>query len=103
MPTFDVLSGTWYHITAPDLETAEKAYDAYWDVDEQLPEGCKVVEGEVDSHWIPVDLDGMDLTLEQFSSILRTSPNTTTLKAMQDALEGNTTPEPPTGWVPPAW
>jgi hypothetical protein len=70
MPTFDVLSGTWYHITAPDLETAEKAYDAYWDVDEQLPEGCKVEEGEVDSHWIPVDLDGPDLTLQEFQDIV---------------------------------
>ena len=25
------------------------------------------------------------------------------LEAMQDALEGNTTPEPPKGWVAPAW
>ena len=103
MPTFDVLSGTWYHIQAPDLETAEKAYDAYWSSGEEpMPEGCKVIEGEVDSHWIPVDLEGMDLTLEQYSNILRTSPNTTTLKAMQDALEGKTTPEPPSGWTP-AW
>ena len=70
-------------------------------MDEQLPEGCKVVEGEVDSHWIPVDLDGMDLTLEQYSNILRTSPNKTTLEAMKEALE-DTTPEPPKGWVPPA-
>jgi hypothetical protein len=89
MPTFDVLSGTWYHITAPDLETAEKAYDAYWDVDEPMPEGCKVVEGEVDSHWIPVDLD-------------LPMVNETTYKAMQDAWNGNTTPEPPKGWTP-AW
>lgn len=89
MPTFDVLSGTWYHITAPDLETAEKAYDAYWDVDEQLPEGCKVVEGEVDSHWIPIDLDAPQV-------------NETTYKAMQDAYNSKTTPEPPSGWTP-AW
>jgi hypothetical protein len=67
-----------------------------------MPEGCKVVEGEVDSHWIPVDLEGMDLTLEQYSNILRTSPNKNTLEAMQEALEGKTTPEPPSGWTP-AW
>jgi hypothetical protein len=67
-----------------------------------MPEGCKVVEGEVDSHWIPVDLEGMDLTLEQYSNILRTSPNKNTLEAMQEALEGKTTPEPPKGWTP-AW
>jgi beta-galactosidase/beta-glucuronidase len=50
MPKFNVLSGTWYHIEAPDEETAEKAYDAYWG-EEDMPEGCKVVEGEVDSQW----------------------------------------------------
>ena len=49
MPTFDVLSGTWYHITAPDLETAQKVYDAYWG-DEAIPQGCDITEGEVDSH-----------------------------------------------------
>lgn len=86
MPTFDVLSGTWYHITAPDLKTAEKAYNAYWDgvrSSTLTSMGCKVVEGEVDSHWIPVDLDGPDLTLEQF-------------KDMVD-------PEPPTHDWKPAW
>jgi hypothetical protein len=103
MPTFDVLSGTWYHITAPDLETAQKAYDAYWEEDGPLPDDCKVVEGEVDSHWIPVDLDGMDLTLEQYTTILKSSPNKTTLEAMKDALEGNTDPEPPTHDWKPAW
>jgi hypothetical protein len=86
MPTFDVLSGTWYHIIAPDLETAEKAYDAYWDVDEQLPEDCSVVEGEVDSIW------------SEFVYV----PNETTMKAMQEAIENKTTPEPPKGWTP-AW
>ena len=101
MPKFNVLSGTWYHIEAPDEETAYKAYDAYFG-SEPMPEGCKVVEGEVDSHWIPVDLEGMDLTLEQYSNILRTSPNKNTLEAMQEALEGKTTPEPPSGWIP-AW
>jgi len=30
MPKFNVLSGTWYHIEAPDEETAYKAYDAYF-------------------------------------------------------------------------
>jgi len=44
----------------------------------------------------------MDLTLEQYSNILRTSPNKTTLEAMKEALEGDTTPEPPKGWTP-AW
>lgn len=85
MPTFDVLSGTWYHITAPDLETAQKTYDAYWDVNEQLPEGCEVEEGEVDSLWVPIDLD-------------LPMVNETTYKAMQEAWNGETTPEPPTGW-----
>jgi hypothetical protein len=47
MPKFNVLSGTWYHIEAPDEETA---YDAYFG-SEPMPEGCKVVEGEVDSQW----------------------------------------------------
>ena len=90
MPTFDVLSGTWYHIQAPDLETAEKAYDAYWSSGEEpMPEGCKIVEGEVDSHWIPIDLDAPQV-------------NETTYKAMQDAYNGKTTPEPPSGWTP-AW
>jgi len=101
MPKFNVLSGTWYHIQAPDEETAYMAYDAYFG-SEPMPEGCSVVEGEVDSHWIPVDLEGMDLTLEQYSNILRTSPNKNTLEAMQEALEGKTTPEPPKGWTP-AW
>ena len=87
MPTFDVLSGTWYHITAPDLETAQKVYDAYWG-DKALPDGCDIKEGEVDSHWIPVDLEGMDLTLEEYSTILRSSPNKTTLEAMKEAIEG---------------
>ena len=99
MPTFDVLSGTWYHITAPDLETAQKAYDAYWE-DTSLPDGCDITEGEVDSHWIPVDLEGMDLTLEQYSTILRSSPNKTTLEAMKEAIEGKTEPAPPTGFEP---
>jgi len=89
MPVFDVLSGTWYHIQAPDLETAEKAYDAYWDVDEPMPEGCKVIEGEVDSHWIPIDLEAPQV-------------NETTYKAIMDAHQGITTPEPPSGWTP-AW
>jgi hypothetical protein len=101
MPTFDVLSGTWYHITAPDLETAQKVYDAYWE-DAALPDGCDIKEGEVDSHWIPVDLEGMDLTLEEYSTILRSSPNKTTLEAMKEALEDETTPEAPSGWKP-AW
>ena len=95
MPTFDVLSGTWYHITAPDLETAQQVYDAYWNDDEVMPEGCTIEEGEVDSHWIPVDLEGMDLTLEQYSTILRTSPNKETLEAMKEALEDKTEPAPP--------
>ena len=87
MPTFDVLSGTWYHIQAPDLETAEKAYDAYWSSGEEpMPEGCKVVEGEVDSIW------------SEFVYV----PNETTMKAMQEAIEANTTPKPPKGWTP-AW
>jgi len=87
MPTFDVLSGTWYHISAPDLETAEKAYDAYWSSGlEPMPEGCKVIEGEVDSIW------------SEFVYV----PNETTMKAMQEAIEANTTPEPPSGWTP-AW
>jgi hypothetical protein len=52
MPKFNVLSGTWYHIEAPDEETAYKAYDAYWSSgQEPMPEGCKVEEGEVDSIW----------------------------------------------------
>ena len=102
MPTFDVLSGTWYHITAPDLETAQKVYDAYWD-DQTLPDGCDIKEGEVDSHWIPVDLEGMDLTLEQYSTILRSSPNKTTLEAMLEALEDKADPEPPTYEWKPAW
>lgn len=85
MPTFDVLSGTWYHITAPDLETAEKAYDAYWDVNEQLPEGCKVEEGEVDSHWIPVDLDGPDLTLQEFQDIVNEPAPPTGFEPKEDA------------------
>ena len=50
MPKFNVLSGTWYHIEAPDQATAEKVYDAYWG-SEDMPEGCTVEEGEVDSHW----------------------------------------------------
>ena len=96
MPTFDVLSGTWYHITAPDLETAQKVYDAYWG-DEAIPQGCDITEGEVDSHWIPVDLDGMDLTLEQYSTILRSSPNITTLEAIKEAIDGKTEPLPLSG------
>jgi hypothetical protein len=51
MPSFRVLSGTWYEIEAPSQEVAELAYDAYWDVNAQLPEGCVVVEDEVDSVW----------------------------------------------------
>jgi hypothetical protein len=89
MPIFNVLSGTWYHIEAPDLETAEEAYDAYFS-DEDMPKDSKVVEGEVDSHWDWEDID------DKF-------PNKTTIKAMEEALEGKTTPEPPKGWVPPAW
>ena len=50
MPKLNVLSGTWYHIDAPDEATAEKAYEAYWG-EEDMPKGCKVIEGEVDSHW----------------------------------------------------
>ena len=88
MPKFNVLSGTWYHIEAPDEATAEKAYDAYWSSGEEpMPEGCKVVEGEVDSIWE----DATDYV-----------PNETTIKAMEEALEGKTTPEPPKGWTP-AW
>ena len=87
MPTFDVLSGTWYHITAPDLETAQEVYLAHFE-DRPLPQGCDITEGEVDSHWIPVDLEGMDLTLEEYSTILRSSPNKTTLEAMKEAIEG---------------
>lgn len=88
MPTFDVLSGTWYHITAPDLETAQQVYNAYFS-DEPFPKGCGIEEGEVDSHWIPVDLD-------------LPMVNETTYKAMQEAWNGETTPEPPSGWVK-AW
>lgn len=85
MPSFDVLSGTWYRITAPNLETAQKAYDAYWDCgDEIMPEGCTVEKGEVDSHWIPLDLDGPDLTLEEFIGRI---PNQTTIDAMKEAME----------------
>ena len=75
------------HDTVPDLETAQKVYDAYWE-DASLPDGCDIKEGEVDSHWIPVDLEGMDLTLEEYSTILRSSPNKTTLEAMKEAIEG---------------
>ena len=81
MPKFNVLSGTWYHIEAADEETAYKAYDSYWSSGlEPMPEGCKVEEGEVDSHW--------DNHI----------PNETTIKAMQE----DTTPEPPKDWTP-AW
>ena len=45
----------------------------------------------------------MDLTLEQYTTILKSSPNKTTLEAMKDALEGNTDPEPPTHDWKPAW
>jgi hypothetical protein len=83
MPKFNVLSGTWYHIEAPDEATAEKAYDAYWSSGEEpMPEGCTVEEGEVDSHW------------DEYVYV----PNETTIKAMEE--EG--TPEPPKGWTP-AW
>ena len=82
MPKFNVLSGTWYHIEAPDEATAEKAYEAYWG-EEDMPEGCTIEEGEVDSHW------------DEYVYV----PNETTIKAMQE----DTTPEPPKGWVPPAW
>jgi hypothetical protein len=84
MPIFNVLSGTWYHIEAPNLETAEEAYDAYFS-DEDMPKDSKVVEGEVDSHWDWEDID------DKF-------PNKTTIKAMQEEA----TPEPPSGWTP-AW
>ena len=81
MPKFNVLSGTWYHIEAPDEETAYKAYDAYWSSGlEPMPEGCTVEEGEVDSHW-------EDYWTEHV-------PNETTIKAMQE----DGTPEPPSGW-----
>ena len=76
---FNVLSGTWYHIEAPDEDTAYKAYDAYFG-SEPMPEGCKIVQGEVDSYW--------DNHI----------PNETTIKAMQE----DTTPEPPKGFEP-AW
>jgi hypothetical protein len=79
MPKFNVLSGTWYHIEAPDEDTAYKAYDAYWG-EEDMPEGCKVVEGEVDSQWDDHN------------------PNEVTIKAMTEEA----TPEPPKGWTP-AW
>lgn len=71
MPKFDVLSGTWYHITAPDLETAKKVYDAYWDEEEPIPLGCDITEGEVDSIWTP-DLDGPLLSLEEFKNMMET-------------------------------
>jgi hypothetical protein len=86
MPKFNVLSGTWYHIEAPNQFVAEEAYDAYFG-SEDMPEGCKVVEGEVDSIWE----DATDYV-----------PNETTIKAMEEAMEGKTTPEPPKGWTP-AW
>ena len=75
MPKFNVLSGTWYHIEAPDLETAEEAYDAYFGT-EPMPEGCIVREGEVDSHWDWEDID--------------------------DKFPDTTTPKPPKGFEP-AW
>ena len=79
MPKFNVLSGTWYHIEAPDLETAEQCYDAYFS-SEDMPKDCKIVEGEVDSHWDWEDIDDKIALMEK-----------------------EATPEPPTGWVPPAW
>jgi len=51
MAVYRVLSGTWYEIEAPNMEMAEKAYDAYWDSEEKMPFGCEVFEGSVDSHW----------------------------------------------------
>lgn len=83
MPNFDVLSGTWYHITAPDLDTAKEVYEAYWE-DKALPDGCDIKQGEVDSHWIPIDLDGPELTFEEFKDRI---PNETTLAAMREAME----------------
>jgi hypothetical protein len=50
MTKFNVLSGTWYHIEAPDEETALQAYDSYFG-SEPMPKGCRVIEGEVDSLW----------------------------------------------------
>ncbi len=47
------------------------------------PSTLKVEEGEVDSHW------------DEYVYV----PNETTIKAMEE----ETTPEPPTGWVRPAW
>jgi len=63
-------------------DISEKAYDAYFG-SEDMPEGCKVEEGEVDSHW------------DEYVYV----PNETTIKAMEEEA----TPEPPTGWVKPAW
>jgi len=81
MPKFNVLSGTWYHIEAPDEATAEKAYDAYWSSGEEpMPEGCKVVEGEVDSIW--EDASDYVPPIQQMKDIV--------------------TPEPPKGFEP-AW
>jgi hypothetical protein len=50
MPSFRVLSGTWYEIEAPSQEVAELAYDAYFCEDE-MPEGCTIEEVECDSIW----------------------------------------------------
>ena len=47
---FNVLSGTWWHIEAPDEETARKTYNAFWE-DKEIPKGCSMSEGEVDSIW----------------------------------------------------
>lgn len=50
MANFRILSGTWYDIEAPNKEIAQEAYDAYWGSDD-MPDQCKVIEGEVDSIW----------------------------------------------------
>jgi hypothetical protein len=51
MPGYRVISGTWYTIEAPNMDMAEKAWDAFWDSDEKMPFGCEVFCEEVGSHW----------------------------------------------------